>query len=253
MTHRHAPPRHRLLSRALHRWHRRVGVAASLFAIWMVASGWLLNHTAALDLARHLLRSDWIAEHYGLRAALPDAVVGDGGHWFAATEDAAIFDGRKIAVTLPAPLGLVAYRDMLFVAGRDRIVLLAVDGALIDRIDATMLPVKTIERIGRGCSAVAIANGDEVFASVDGATWQPCAQPVSWMRGASPSAAQAAAMKALLQPGISIERLLLDLHSGRFFGRWGPYFVDVVGLALLALALSGVWMFAYQRRRQRAH
>lgn len=34
----------------------------------------------------------------------------------------------------------------------------------------------------------------------------------------------------------------MDLHSGRIFGRWGPWAVDLVALVLIALGLSGTWM-----------
>jgi len=35
---------------------------------------------------------------------------------------------------------------------------------------------------------------------------------------------------------------LIDLHSGRLFGRLGPYVIDLVGLLALWLSISGVWM-----------
>jgi hypothetical protein len=52
-------------------------------------------------------------------------------------------------------------------------------------------------------------------------------------------------------PGISLERLLADLHSGRILGREGPLLVDLLGLALAALGLSGTWVFARSPRRNR--
>jgi hypothetical protein len=43
--------------------------------------------------------------------------------------------------------------------------------------------------------------------------------------------------------GLSFERMLLDLHSGRFFGGFGIYFIDLAALCLISLALNGAWMW----------
>ncbi len=40
--------------------------------------------------------------------------------------------------------------------------------------------------------------------------------------------------------GFSYERLFLDLHSGRAFGGWGIWLVDLVGLGLMGLIVSGI-------------
>jgi uncharacterized iron-regulated membrane protein len=53
-----------------------------------------------------------------------------------------------------------------------------------------------------------------------------------------------------LVPGIPVERLIADVHSGRIFGREGPLVVDALGLALALLGVSGTWMFARARRRK---
>jgi uncharacterized iron-regulated membrane protein len=44
------------------------------------------------------------------------------------------------------------------------------------------------------------------------------------------------------RPSVAVEQLLIDMHSGRLFGRFGPYVIDLVGLAALWLSISGVWM-----------
>ncbi|MBK8959481.1 MAG: PepSY domain-containing protein [Proteobacteria bacterium] len=52
--------------------------------------------------------------------------------------------------------------------------------------------------------------------------------------------------------GVSYERVLLDVHSGRLFGRVGVWVVDAAAVCLLALALTGTWMFfKFKRGGQR--
>ena len=47
--------------------------------------------------------------------------------------------------------------------------------------------------------------------------------------------------------GPSLERLLLDLHSGRFFGPVGVLIYDLIALALGFLAISGLVLWARGR------
>ena len=48
--------------------------------------------------------------------------------------------------------------------------------------------------------------------------------------------------------GISLETLIVDLHSGRFFGDAGVLFVDIVGLLICLLAFTGLWAWVNHQR-----
>jgi len=47
---------------------------------------------------------------------------------------------------------------------------------------------------------------------------------------------------------LPVERVLLDLHSGRFFGRFGPWIFDTIAVLLILLALSGTWIWLKRKR-----
>ena len=47
--------------------------------------------------------------------------------------------------------------------------------------------------------------------------------------------------------GLSWERLLADLHSGRILGAAGTYFMDFIALSLIVLSMTG--LFQWRRRR----
>jgi uncharacterized iron-regulated membrane protein len=49
--------------------------------------------------------------------------------------------------------------------------------------------------------------------------------------------------------GLPLERVLLDVHSGRILGAWGVYLVDAAAVLFLGLVLTGLWMWS---RRPRA-
>jgi uncharacterized iron-regulated membrane protein len=47
---------------------------------------------------------------------------------------------------------------------------------------------------------------------------------------------------------VSWERLLLDLHAARFLGPLAIVFSDLMAALILALALSGLWLFGVKRK-----
>ena len=51
-------------------------------------------------------------------------------------------------------------------------------------------------------------------------------------------------------PGISLETVILDLHSGRFFGDAGVLFVDFMGLLTVFLAMTGTYVWFMKRRKK---
>jgi hypothetical protein len=235
----------------LHRWHRRIGVFASFFVIWMVISGWLLNHTAALQLAQRAVHSPILMQRYGLHADMPQAAFNAGSHWLVATPETMFLDGRKIETIAIQPIGMASIGGNLFIADNSQLILLGFDGAIIDKLSGSALPIARIEKIGSGCGGVAIASDSNYFVSVDSVRWSNCSGAVEWSSPQTLTAQQQKIIAPIIEPGISLERLLLDLHSGRFLGHWGPYFIDAVGLGLLVLALSGLWMYAQHARRRR--
>jgi uncharacterized iron-regulated membrane protein len=49
--------------------------------------------------------------------------------------------------------------------------------------------------------------------------------------------------------GLSVERVLADVHSGRIVNITGPYLMDAVGLLLIALSVTGIVMWARPRKK----
>jgi hypothetical protein len=49
-------------------------------------------------------------------------------------------------------------------------------------------------------------------------------------------------------PGVSMDNQILDLHRGRFFGNAGVLFIDLIGLLVCVLALTGLWAWYSHHR-----
>ena len=63
-----------------------------------------------------------------------------------------------------------------------------------------------------------------------------------WSHASAPAPADLeAAYQAYRGEGLSLYRVILDMHSGRFFTRFGPWIADLAALGLVALTLSGIY------------
>ena len=49
--------------------------------------------------------------------------------------------------------------------------------------------------------------------------------------------------------GLTIERVVADIHSGRIVGLAGPYFMDLVAILLIVLGISGLVIWLRPRRK----
>ncbi len=231
----------------LHRVHRWLGVGVSLFVIFLVLTGWALNHTAELGLARLLVQAPWISAWYGLRGAVPATGYTASGRWLIAADDTALLDGKPTAFKLNHVIGMAATSDLIAIASRDELVLIDLQGRLVDRVSANQLPSGPIVRIG-GAQNRIVLQGASVHSSVDGFTWAPFEGDIEWST-AQPLPPNQQEYAKQLAPALPLERIMQDVHSGRILGHYGPYFVDAIGLLFLLLAGSGVWMFFRHRRR----
>jgi len=50
-------------------------------------------------------------------------------------------------------------------------------------------------------------------------------------------------------PSISLETVILDLHSGRFFGQFGVLIMDIVGLLICILSITGLFAWINRLRQ----
>ncbi len=231
----------------LHRVHRWMGVAVSLFVVFLVLTGWALNHTAELGLARISVQVPWITAWYGLRGAVPATGYTARGHWLISDENGTLLDGKKPSFELRNAIGMIATDDLIAIAGRTELALVDNTGRLIDRIASNQLPINPIEKIGLSEQHI-VLQSTSAFASTDGVNWQPFQGDAVWsVSQALPPDQQAHAKQ--LAPSLPFERIMQDLHSGRILGHYGPYLMDAVGLLFLLLAGSGLWMFFRRPRR----
>lgn len=245
-------PRQRRNS-AIRRLHRNLGIAAAVFILFMVLSGMMINHSNGLGLDQRHVAQPLLLDWYGLGA--PEDIRGftTGRDWviFAGSQ---VFLNDQLITTASNGVGAVFNEQMIIAAAYDEILLLDTGGQLIERQPWDSTGNGKIESIGL------FPDGTPVVRSA-GQLWIADAELLGWQ----------AAMETTSEPvwsaarptplhlsdsitahyrgvGPSVERVLLDLHSGKFFGRIGVFVYDLLALAVGFLSISGVVIWVRGRR-----
>jgi hypothetical protein len=245
------------LLRSLYIWHRYIGLAAALFVIVLTLTGLLLNHTDEIGLDSIAVTSPVLLDWYGIHA--PDDIRAFDTGLLTVAE----LDGRLFANATRLPgiegklVGAVAVNDLVVAAVGDQLVLLTPTGELVERMDSSVGVPSGIQAIGRGNSGLPVIRTDlGNYQSDAGVTkWTGTnATGVRWATAVTlDETGRQSLDKAWRGNGLPLERILLDLHSGRILGQWGVYLMDAAAILFLLLSASGVWLWFKRRNSARAH
>ena len=244
--------------------HRSLGALAAVFVIFMVLSGLAINHSAGLNLGERTVSTSFLLDHYGLEAPqnIRSFSVGDDWLSFAGSQ---VYLNQNNVSSLGHGIGAVSNGFIIVVAGTDELLLLDHQGTLIERI-SWQLPLTgsdaysgaaSIESIGlfAGNRVIVKSAGKRWLADEELLDWQNAEQlnaEISWAAPAvTPETLRSAIISGYRGEGLSMERLLLDFHSGRVFGPIGILVYDLLALIIGGLAISGLVFWVQGRRNGR--
>lgn len=234
----------------LRRWHGRIGIAAAVFFLFLATSGIVLNHTARLQLDSRRIHLPWLTRWYGLKVENPTQGFAEKDALLVGANGAWLLNNKVIAENVPRPVGMAESNGILYIPTQDRLYLYTTDGMLVEKISGSSLPAFPVLAIGTAHSLLLLQTASGVYASNDSLNWRAAApKDARWSRATSIPPAEQSRIASQLTPGISAETLLLDIHSGRILGTYGPVVVDFIALVLIGLGISGVIVFFRSHRR----
>ncbi|OUR61843.1 hypothetical protein A9Q74_08020 [Colwellia sp. 39_35_sub15_T18] len=248
---------HNRIIRHLREWHRKLGIIAAFFLIFLSLSGIALNHTDTLSLAHSPIKNSWLLDHYGI--APPSDVrlyvkdnfrVTDNLVWL---DDKLLFESATKVIAI-API-IISEQQAFAVVSVDQLSFYNQDGELIDQLgEESGFPV--------GANAVAATEHLLVIKSANG-TFQYNSEQLLWQNfhslikpnwithnTANKQIIMAAKLNYRAQ-FLTLERIVLDAHSGRILGLFGVLFMDAVAILLILLSLSGIYIWIRYARARR--
>lgn len=240
------------LGTRIHRW---AGTASLLIVLIVAVTGILLNHAEGLKLNETRITSALILRHYGIEPGGQPTVFKADNNLLALWDGQLIFNSVIVDTVSPedrlVAAGEVLDGEFTFVLP-ELIIVCDAAGGLLDRLDEASLPAGRIRRAGAGDGNLKMemeetgerfrlsgwteltpetGSEPEWFTAVAGISDDELDQLAAAFRG----------------EGLPLSRIILDLHSGRFFGVIGVVLYDLAAVILIVLGITGVQLW-FRRR-----
>ncbi len=227
--------------------HRFAGLIGLFLFAGLALTGILLNHSDRLGLAHRHVQQPWLLRLYGIQSSPIRQGFRAGDHWLVEADAQWYLDGKALEGT-EALVGAVAVQGMILAATTEQLRLFLPDGTLVEQFEAPMQPLEKIGITPAGQAVVRGASGDRI-ADENLMGWQSYAGNAVWSRLQALPVELAEELSERHQGlGPTWERVLLDLHSGRLFGRYGWLLSDLAAILMLVLVASGLWSLRQRRR-----
>ena len=247
-------------------WHHRVGAIISLFIILIASTGIALNHTDDLTLDAKRMTNPLILSLYGITFPNSSLHFRTQDHWLTLVGSRLYFDSQAIS-SCTALIGF-SYIDSQYVAAcENQLLLLTESGDVIESITesqglpipVTFMGVTSDTTSDKTYLKLATQKGHYLF-DLAQFSWMPLSTnnmstdkknpDNKWSQPTQATNPNLEAIESTyIGEGISVERFLLDIHSGRLFGFSGVIFNDLLAILLIFLALSGFWAWNTRRLR----
>jgi hypothetical protein len=235
------------------RRHRWLGKSIIVFVIFLAVSGIVLNHGDALALDNRYVSWPWLLDAYGLDAPAPAASFAAGDRRATLLGERLFLDDREADVSVTRLTGMVAVGPMLVVGDERRVHVFLGTGELVETIDLSADLPGNVDRLGLAEDRVVIGSTGAFWrADIDVAffqPWTPADSEIAWSNESAPGGDELAALATAWRGrGVTVERVLLDLHSGRIFGLMGKLVLDLIAIVLIVLSVSGLLLARLRAR-----
>jgi hypothetical protein len=221
--------------------------------VFLSFTGILLNHSPAAGLSKRILSSEWLLDWYGFETvALSGFKVGK--QWISHPGHRELYiDGQPVAACAPPLLSAARTDSFLIALCKDELVILSFNGELVEKINMLSGLPEYTTNMKYFNNTLFIQSHNKIL-SLDPDTLKVKPSELIIESWPLPSSLPSTIIEKLKQnsqlPGISLETVILDLHSGRFFGDAGVLFVDFMGLLTVFLAMTGTYVWLMKRRKR---
>ncbi|HJP35230.1 MAG TPA: PepSY domain-containing protein [Gammaproteobacteria bacterium] len=232
-------------------WHRAAGMLAASFLLILTVTGLLLMQTDDLDLDSRYVSDARLLDWYGIRPAPPPLSFSANERWITQQGTRLYYDAAFLSNIRGRLIGAIPAGDELLVATTEMLVLLTGDGRVAEKLDATSGVPAGLTHIGTGTDGAIIVRssvGSFRFDPISGRI-EPddSARPAHWSAAAPlPATLRDNINRGYRGQGLSLERVILDLHTGRLFGKVGVALFTLASVLLLLLIFSGIVLWTYR-------
>ncbi|WP_068547804.1 PepSY domain-containing protein [Thalassotalea crassostreae] len=244
---------HSMVIRHLRELHRKLGIFSALALIFLAVSGIALNHTEAFKLGHINITNQWLLQHYGVKDPI-DVEYFSEKEFFVA--DSLVFHNHDLLLENQDPVIAIAkYSDFHIILSSNKLTLLDETYALVDQITSDDGLPSSITAISINNDKVILNTSQGYFQNEEHLfTWQnieAITEPL-WLAPTDVNIDDINNAKTIYKSQfLSLERIILDAHSGRIFGDYMVLFMDLIAIAIIILSLSGLYIWVRYARAKR--
>ena len=235
-------------------WHRRIGLIALVLVIILAITGIMLNHTEKLMLDNRYINNSWLLSWYGIEPEDQPVSFKVGDNIVSSLDNKLFFNDTVVSDLQQTMHGAMAGEQFIVIALDSAIILLTPEGEFIEHV-STSISFTNIQRLGMKYQRPVIETSDPLYYIADEhiLDWDIIInEGIEWIQPYElDEAEKEKLLTAYRGKGLKLERVILDLHSGRIFGEYGVYLMDAAAIALLWLSFSGLWVWSSRRRKVR--
>jgi len=253
---------HTRLIRHLREWHRKLGIIAAFFIIFLSITGVALNHTTTLSLAHEPISNGWLLDHYGI--APPTDVRFYHQHALKITNKFVWLNDKLLlesatdivsAGSMSVKISADEIASVLVIVSQANLYLYNNQGELLDQLGMEAGLPENIEAVSINNDLIIVKTLSGYYQSdSEFFTWQnvsPLAEPQWLLPEESSLQEKEQASLVYRSQFLTLERIILDAHSGRILGLFGVLLMDAVAVLLILLSLSGVYIWLRYARAKR--
>lgn len=235
----------KISNRSLIKYHRWMGIFTAFFIIILALTGVLLQHTDTFGFSKTHLRQAWLLSWYNSPTAEIHSIEIN-NHHVVQVDQNLLLDQNVIGKSNGKLWGsAIQNNDTILIGSGTSLFWLTLSGELIDILN---VPVKNPMGLSSTNTQFTLKSLNGWLAADEGVEhWFDIPTVDSALPEIVEPSIDELILPDTLPIGISVERLLQDLHSGRFFGIIGVIIMDLASLALVLLAISGCWVWIKKR------
>jgi len=227
--------------------HRLLGSWATLVIVWVVVSGWILNHNERFGLEQVQISSAIVLKWYGMEPEGDIHAFAVADKWLTELDHTVFLEGTELTSLESPLLGAVQLDGMIAFGSEQELILGAQnqDFEIVDRFRQESLP-GNILKIGLDSKDSLLIETDSGIYAIDenfihwNKTETVNPSDINWSAAQEvPETLRQAVLENYRGEGVSLSRLLTDLHTGRLFGGFGFLLTDLAALVILILTLTG--------------
>ena len=236
------------------KWHRSIGIFSAGFMFFLALSGLVLNHAHNIGLDKQSISFKPLLSWYGVEIQSSDSGFPFGDSWLSNQQNSLYWNDKRI-VDCPELRTSLAYQNFILALCSENIIVLTAKGLIVEVISelpeqiVSMATMSTNNKV----RPTLLLNGESknyIF-DLENLEFTPTDDVNNTITNSEPVALLSLLPSPLLSSldniasdhSITWERLLLDLHSGRFFGQAGIMLVDLLALMFIFLSITGAWLW----------